>query len=258
MDPQLLLKRLEAIGQSLAKSGHALALIGLGSVGLEVDRLDEYSDLDFFAIVEPGYKKAYLDDLGWLSDVSSIAYAFQNTSDGYKLLYADGIFCEFAVFEPDELRSIPFAPGRIVWKQPQVPDSISQPVMGSGVTQKYDQAWLIGEALTNLLVGLLRERRGEKLSAMRFIQVYAVDRLLDLAELAESPRDVPADIFTTERRFEQRFPSLVEAVAGCMQGYHRSRESALAVLAFLERYFTVNEEIAAAIRNICVDAGELG
>jgi hypothetical protein len=32
MDPQLLLKRLDDIGHSLERSGHALALVGLGSV----------------------------------------------------------------------------------------------------------------------------------------------------------------------------------------------------------------------------------
>jgi lincosamide nucleotidyltransferase B/F len=63
MNPQLLLKRLDEIGRSLEQSGHALALIGLGSVGLEQHRLDVYSDLDFFAIVEPGYKGHYLDNL---------------------------------------------------------------------------------------------------------------------------------------------------------------------------------------------------
>ena len=49
MDTHFLLKRLDDIGQSLERSGHALALIGLGSVGVELDRLDSYSDLDFFA-----------------------------------------------------------------------------------------------------------------------------------------------------------------------------------------------------------------
>lgn len=49
---QALLNRLDAIGHSLEKSGHALALIGLGSAGVETERLDSYSDLDFFAIVE--------------------------------------------------------------------------------------------------------------------------------------------------------------------------------------------------------------
>ena len=50
---EALLARLDAIACSLEASGHAEALIGLGSVGLELDRLDEYSDLDFFAIVNP-------------------------------------------------------------------------------------------------------------------------------------------------------------------------------------------------------------
>ena len=125
MDPQLLLKRLDEIGQSLEKSGHALALIGLGSVGTELDRLDSYSDLDFFVIVEQGYKRSYLDSLGWLSEVHLIVYRFLNTDDGYKLLFEDGVFCEFAVFEPEELNGIPFAPGRVVWKRADVPETIS-------------------------------------------------------------------------------------------------------------------------------------
>src|SRR5512139_486367 len=109
MQTQHLLTRLDEIGQSLAQSGHALALIGLGSVGEELHRLDEYSDLDFFAIVETGYKRRYIDNLDWLSDIAPIAYHFLNSPDGYKLLFADGFFCEFAVFEPQELQHIPFS-----------------------------------------------------------------------------------------------------------------------------------------------------
>ena len=112
-----LLNRLDEIGRSLERSGHALALIGLGSVGVELDRVDSFSDLDFFVIVEEGYKRAYLDSLKWLSDIHPVAFSFLNTEDGYKLLFEDGIFCEFAVFAPDELKNIPFAPGRIVWKR---------------------------------------------------------------------------------------------------------------------------------------------
>ena len=77
---QRLLDRLDAIGASLAQSGHGLALIGLGSVGEERQRLDEYSDLDFFAIVQPGYKDAFIGDLGWLERVHPIDFAFQNTA----------------------------------------------------------------------------------------------------------------------------------------------------------------------------------
>ena len=45
--------------------------------------------------------------------------------------------------------------------------------------------WSLGEALTNLYVGLSRLRRGEKLSAMRLIQYHAVDRILELSEKIE-------------------------------------------------------------------------
>lgn len=251
MDTQSLLKRLDEIGRSLEQSGHALALIGLGSVGLELDRLDFYSDLDFFAIVEEGYKRVYLDSLGWLSDIHAIAYSFLNTADGYKVLFEDGIFCEFAVFEPTELEHIPFAPGRIVWKRTEIPDTFGQPISFPASKQKRDEDWLLGEALTNIYVGLNREKRGEKLSATRFIQGYAVDRLLELVEFIEPANETYRDPFVNERRFEQRFPALTSQVSMWMQGYGRNCESALAILAFLEEHFEVNESLVRAIRELC-------
>lgn len=251
MEIRLLLKRLEEIGHSLEDSGHALALIGLGSAGLEQERLDAYSDLDFFAVVQPGYKRAYLDNLQWLSILCPIAYSFPNTTDGYKLLFADGVFCEFAVFEPDELQTVSFAPGRIVWKQPQVSETISRPANQPESQKRPGQDWLLGEALTNLYVGMGREKRGERLSAMRFIQWYAVDRLVTLAESIEEAQPVGRDEFAPERRFEQRYSGVAREAPLWMQGYERNRESALAILAFLEQRFTVNRAIATAIRALC-------
>ena len=113
--PAFLIDRLSAIGRSLEDSGHGLALIGLGSVGLERDRLDEFSDLDFFAVVADGWKLRFIDDLSWLSRIAPIAYSFRNTADGHKLLFSDGVFCEFAVFETQELAAVSFAPGRVIW-----------------------------------------------------------------------------------------------------------------------------------------------
>ena len=96
---------------------------------MEADRLDAYSDLDFFAIVEDGSKSRYLGNLDWLSALCPIAYHYRNTPDGHKILFHDGIFCEFAVFERPELRAIPFARGRIVWRRSHVKDSIGEPVV---------------------------------------------------------------------------------------------------------------------------------
>lgn len=245
-----LLSRLDAIGHSLEASGHALALIGLGSVGLETDRLDEYSDLDFFAIVADGYKTRYIENLDWLATLCPIAYCFRNSADGYKLLFEDSIFCEFAVFEQAELACIPFAPGRVVWKQPHVSDSIGAPAQAAPAPRPLDVEWLVGEAVTNLYVGLGRFRRGEKLSAQRFVQHYAVDRILDLAKLIENEQGERKDVFANERRFEQRFPGLTAELPRFVQGYERTPESALAILDFLESRFPVNAALAAIIRQL--------
>jgi hypothetical protein len=248
-----LIRRLDEIAAALAHSGCGLALIALGSVGLEQQRLDEWSDLDFFAVVAPGSKAAFIQDLDWLERAAPVAYCFQNTADGYKLLFEDGIFCEFAVFEPDELTGIPFAPGRFVWKAPEAPETLARPALPAAQTPPRPLEWLVGEALTNLYVGLCRQRRGERLSALRFIQYYAVDRLLELAQAASPPPEDPAaapDHFTSERRFERRFPALAEELAGWMQGYAGNVESALAILAYLEARYPVNPAIAAAIRRV--------
>lgn len=247
---QTLVARLNDIGHSLEDTGHALALIGLGSVGIELERLDEYSDLDFFAIVEEGHKPRFIQNLDWLSSVCPIAYHFQNTADGHKLLFSDGVFCEFAVFKPAELRGIPFAHGRIVWKQPHVDDSICIPAC-PGAPSNRDRDWLLGEALTNLYVGLCRFHRGEKLSGARLIQHHAVDRVLELVELVEREAPVCRDGFANDRRFEFRFPEAARELPRFMQGYECSRASARAILDFLEQHFPVNAAMAQAIRELC-------
>ena len=249
--PDRLLARLDAISQSLERSGCALALIGLGSVGRERERLDAYSDLDFFAIVEEGAKSRFIDDLDWLGDIAPVAYAFRNTADGYKLLYADGIFCEFAVFTPSELPHIPFAPGRVIWKRASVDESIATPTYSAAPRPEQPDEWLVGEALTNLLVGLGRYRRGEKLIAQRFVQHYAVDRIIELAARRGDPADQgERDPFTIERRVEQWLPDLAPHLPHFIQGYNRTPESALAILAFLEEHAPVNAALARAIKGL--------
>ncbi|HUF00344.1 MAG TPA: hypothetical protein VMN99_13885 [Anaerolineales bacterium] len=219
---------------------------------MELDRLDSYSDLDFFVVVEHGQKGACLDSLQWLRDVHPVAYSFLNTDDGYKLLFEDGIFCEFAVFELDELKSIPFAPGRIIWRRADVPEAVGQPISLPAPHSKRSKKWLLGEALTNIYVGLNRDKRGEKLSATRFIQGYAVDRVLELVENVETAKEIRRDPFVNERRFEQRFPNLAFHASTWMQGYEKNRESALEILNFLEEHFEIDGAIAKAIRELYV------
>ena len=225
IETELLLGRLDEIGESLAKKKTALALIGLGSVGVELDNLDQFSDLDFFVVVKAGSKPQYLQDLTWLTNISPVTYYFANTQDGYKLLYEDGVFCEFAVFEEAELEQAVFTPGRVVWKAQGVREAIGMPKNPSKCAKRQTTEWLIGEVLTNLFIGLLRDHRGEKLSAMMFIQGYAIERILELSERVETATSVQQDEFCLERRYEQRYPGMAQLLPKLLQGYGRNRES---------------------------------
>lgn len=233
--PEALLERLDSIGHRLRDSGHALALIGLGSVGFERERLDAWSDLDFFVIVEPGWRNRFLDDLGWLAAAAPLAWHFRNTPDGHKALMQDGVFCEFAVFEPATLVSIPFAPGRVVWKRADVGDDIATPRRPLPPHEPPDEAWIVGEALSNLLVGLQRFHRGERLSAMRLVQVFAVDRLIELEARRHPGTTAGADPFARERRLEARAPALAAELPGLMPGINATPRAARAMLEALRQ-----------------------
>ncbi len=113
---ELLLQRLDDIGKELEKRGGVKFLLGLGSVGIELDRIDKFSDLDFFVITERGHKQKFLDHLDWLEAVHPLAYYFKNYKYGFKVMFEDGIYGEFAVFEEWELEEAAYSEGRIVWR----------------------------------------------------------------------------------------------------------------------------------------------
>lgn len=251
MDKVTLLKqRLNEIAASLERHPQGLGLLGLGSAGKEQERLDEYSDLDFFAIVAKGHKQSFLHQLNWLTDVHEVAWYFQNTKDGYKLLYSDGVFCEFAIFETEELESIPYAQGQFIWRAPELAVNLAtaklpepQPIT--------DENFLLGELLTNLYVGLSRYHRGEKSSAFRFVQVHALDRLISLLDLRTPTRlNVFKDNFCIDRRVEQRHSQYETLLLQCMAGAHNTLKSARAMLDFVVQNYQVNQVLENEIRGL--------
>jgi hypothetical protein len=202
---ELLLARLAAIAEAVAARPEGLALLGLGSCA-QPHRLDDHSDLDFFVIVQPGAAPRWREDLGWLAAAAPIAWAHRNTPDGWKTLSDDGILCEFAVFEPDQLPGIPYAPGRVVWSRDGFETARLIPVRGP---EPVDPAWRAREALSDLLVGLMRHQRGESHSAWEAIHVFAASNaLLALA----GPTD-GADPFSPLRRLGEADPALARLVS---------------------------------------------
>ena len=230
---QRTLDRLDRIGEVLRDRGDALALLGLGSVGRDLHRLDEHSDVDFFAVVEDDAKPGYLERVDWLEDVAPIAFSFANTVDGRKVLFDDGVYAEYAVFTLAELREAHYPPGRVVWRRADAPEGLDVPLRPPP-RDTSDVPHQVGEALTNLFVGLHRDARGEVLSAFRLIQVHAVDRVLRILELtADAARQ---DLFAPERGVERRHAGLDLPLAAMVPGYGHSAAAARAVLGWLDAH----------------------
>ncbi|MGM0885241.1 MAG: hypothetical protein ACQEXQ_29885 [Bacillota bacterium] len=246
-----LLRRLDEIGGSLAGKEGTLALMGVGSVGAELERMDEYSDLDFFVIVERGFKRRFIDQLDWLEDAHPLAYRFMNSYIGYKVLFEDGIFAEYAVFEEHELADSSYSTGRIVWKSPSYDnDGIVNPAKAYPKIRVDSVDYPLGEAFSNLYVGLCRYARGEKLSAVHFVQGYAIDRIISVLHLLETETDYYPDPFGNERRLERRFPTFANRIGQMMQGYDKVPESALRILEYLEEVYPVNARLSEEIRRL--------
>ena len=242
-----LLQRLDDIAEALRAHPSGVALLGLGSVGRERDRLDEYSDLDFFAIVQPGTKAQFLDNRSWLETTCRLTYYFRNTRDGFKLWWDDGIYGEMAVFEPDELCHIPYSPGQLVWCREGycIPEISAIPLPPP---PKVDIHYELNELLTNLLVGLLRDARGERLAAHYLIQTIAFGRLLKMLS-ADFPSQHPEqDPFSIERRFERNYPEIAVHLPTLLAGYTHNREAAAMLLHVVEHYWSVPPVIANVIR----------
>ncbi|MCX8130399.1 MAG: hypothetical protein N3I35_09900 [Clostridia bacterium] len=247
----LLLQRLDDIGKSLELTNQALALLGLGSVGIETERIDDYSDLDFFVIAKQGCKQRLLDNLDWLSHVNNLTYSFKNTDNGYKIMFEDGIYGEFAVFEERELEGIPYSEGRIVWKYSSYNNNdIARPSKIIPEVKNHSIDFALNEALTNLYVGLCRYARGEKLSALRLIENHAVNQLTSIVHLIEIKTESYADKFCNNRRIEKQYPGFSKHLGKMLQGYEKSPQSAIYILEYLEDLYPVNKELSNAIKNL--------
>jgi len=245
---QKLLDRLNDLGKHLYSMEDSIALLALGSCA-ETSRMDAYSDLDFFVIVKEGTKQDFLNDLSWLSDGVEIGYTFRNTVDGYKVMWKDGIYAEFAIFELDELPSIAFSPGRFVFKKKGYELS-NIPLKKIPQLSQNELDFALNEILTNLYVGLGRYRRGEVLAAHRLICIHAVDRYLSILDLLQKPTDALLDPFSLDRRFEFRHPESIVKITSFVKEPVQVLSAAQALFSEVQNLSPINPTIAQEIKKL--------
>ncbi|MHA3835047.1 hypothetical protein ACXR8F_04905 [Terrabacter sp. AAH1] len=249
--PQRLLAFLDRLGAVLEQRGDAVALLGLGSVGRDLHRLDEHSDADFFVVVDDAAARdRYLADIDWLEAAQPVVWSFENSRAGRKALLEGDLFAEYAVFSLAEMDTAGYPPGRLHWSRADAPAGLEIPNVP--VPQPDSMRHQVGEAITNLYVGLHRDLRGERLTATRFIQGYAVDRWVTvLGHLGLGTGDAQ-DVFVVDRGVERRFGPELLPLADLVPGYERNWFAAQTLLDLLEAHVELDPTIVAAVRDLIV------
>ncbi|MEN9710245.1 MAG: hypothetical protein RL441_237 [Actinomycetota bacterium] len=224
----------EALEVAAEAHPNAVAFVWAGSAA-DTQRIDAWSDHDFFLIVEDGFAEPMRADLSWLPLQDEIAWAVRETDHGYKVVYNNGQVLEFAVFDRSELSKSRINHFALTFDRAEIA-AVLECVYSPAPTSRYAAADNLEIFMTLLILGGGRARRGEILSAGQFIRSYAVDHLLQaIKKTRESSKPAARDGLDVYRRVEQEFESLGTEVGRAIA--QDCESSAKALLAIAEREF---------------------
>lgn len=217
--------RFDALSAGLADGVRATdGLIGLALVGSASDeaahRRDEWSDHDFFALIESGRGKEIRPGLAWLPDQDRIVLTAREGEIGFAAVYDDGHVFEFAFSEAGELDGALAGDATVVIDDEAgtTASLISQSRLRAEAGDRFDPANDVRLVLVKLLIGAGRARRGEVLNGGQFVRSWAVQLLVRairgrFAERSTTRRDTIDPV----RRFEQDFPEWGLRVAAALE-----------------------------------------
>ncbi|UAA39754.1 hypothetical protein KIH87_05185 [Paraneptunicella aestuarii] len=211
-------------------------------------------------IVAADKKYSLLDNLSWLSEVQHIAYSYRRNQNGHRLLFSDGIFCELYLHGDEQLQPGP-APNHfpVVWQNEEY-SSTNMPFFDQNC-ETSAPAPLVGELLTNIIIGLRRFARGEKYLAFTNIQQNALQHLLSLIQLWQQEKASSEELRQQKlslKNIESRYPDLATQLPTFCAGYENSPDSAIAMLTYLEGYLPINHFVKDQILNLangCIKSG---
>ena len=190
---------------SVAKRPEVIGLIFVGSAAA-TERVDQYSDQDFFLVVHPGAGETFRQNLDWLPNHQNIAFSPRETAHGLKVVYQNGDVLEFAVFEDSELELSSVNDYSVVLDQQDISERMAKIAKRSipAPTKRSQEFELF---LSLILIGVGRAKRGEVLAAEQHIKSYALTHTLKLIR-ATGSSNTKADSLNSFRRFEFDYPQL--------------------------------------------------
>jgi hypothetical protein len=227
-----------ALTRSLESRSGVLALVLLGTTSQPEFR-DEWSDHDFWVVTRPGYQDTLLNDLSWLPRADEFLIEARHGPHRRSILYSDGHLIEFAVFDVDEVSGASVTSYRIVFDRGGVAAAVAA-VHANTQPPAWDEdraEFLFSNFLILLQTAAARSRRGEQLSARRYVSHFAVDALLRLALGLTKRADAPGvDPLDPRRRIERIFPELASALSSVEQ--RTVPEAAIALLDIADNFLT--------------------
>jgi hypothetical protein len=201
-----------ALRQNLATDPRVLGFVALGSMAEQDITPDRWSDHDFFVITHPGQQEPMRSDFSWIPQAERIAFSFRETAHGLKVVYDNGHLLEFAVFDPEELNVAQVNRYQVLLDRAQIADQvgqIAQRTAQDAISRQADDRAILGQFLSNLIVGVGRYRRGERLSGHQYVRSHAMEHLVALlAKYVPTANDAILDNLSPMRRFELVYPDL--------------------------------------------------
>lgn len=185
-------------------------LVLLGSASRDgAARRDEWSDHDFFALIEPGRGPAVRPDLSWLPEQERLVLTAREGEIGFVAVYDDGHVFEFALSEVAELAGAVAGDATVVLDDEagSAAELIAAARARAAASDRFDPENDVRLVLVKLLIGVGRIRRGELLNGGSFVRGWAVQQLVRAIRGRFSDRSTTLrDAIDPLRRFERDFP----------------------------------------------------
>jgi hypothetical protein len=197
----------QKLRENLEADNRVLGLVFLGSAAEQSRLPDEHSDHDFFVITSKGVQEEFRQNLAWLPDAEKIAINYRETSHGLKVIYSNGHLIEFAIFDEDELFLARVNDYRVDLDKAEITKSLQQ--IASQPNPELDPQKALNGFLSELLIGVRRCNRGEKISGKAFIKQYSFYHFMRLlCHYLPAENKQRLDNLDPFRRFELVFPEL--------------------------------------------------
>jgi predicted nucleotidyltransferase len=224
----------EELRRRLEADGRVVGLVALGSMARRDYAPDAFSDHDFFVVTRPGAQEHFRQQTGWVPEAEGLVLWMRETAHGVKALLESGHLLEFAVFSAEELHLARVNRYRVLLDRGGVEERLAEVARHTAQQGAPDDGWLMGQFLSQLLIGTGRHARGERLSGHSRVKEDALRHLVRLlARHARSEHAALLDELDPVRRFERVFPRLGQALNEALA--QETPQAALRLLDLAER-----------------------